>query len=1312
MRFLIPTDRVRVVYIGPRKRKIKRRPQGRGTRTQAVFEEEQMRTQFKGICCTVLSLLAVVLLLTVQGWAQGGTRGTIAISVSDPAGLMVNGATLKLVDLKTRDTRTAETLEKGNYTFSGLLGGVYSLVIEKSGFQTQHFDAIVVEAARTTDIFARLQVGGSNVTVEVSAENAPLVESTASAIGMNLDTKQIEDLPLGDRNISGLANYTAGAANGIFNGMKGASQTNTIDGVVATSSRGKDGGNFQPTNSPRIENIEEMVVQTDQLDLNQGFGQANMQVGFTTRRGGDKYHGRVFSDLQNSSFNAPGWSTDYYAALAGKDASRYRAKYHKNEFGGSVGGPVPYGSFKGKLFFFASYSQDSVPGSASASNSYPNASLQAGTYTYLGTDNANHTVDLYSLAGGLGIGARTAINANVQNEFTKINTAVKLGLAGKDSNDGLNVEDVTFNSAASKTWYYPTFRVDYNVKDNLRVNLAYNETKYSAPTGGMPLYPGSAYDATKSKIDSAAYTASLGVEWTIKPTLLNQLRGGYLYNASTNAAVQDGHYMDDVVWWAMPEISGTGSGDIHAGRVNTFYPLASLSDNLVWQHKSHSFLVGFSGYREQDHYWDNPQGYNNVVFGAVGGDPVASGFVDSTMPYSTGTQQNIAWNFYTLLSGRLNIIGLSDAVDRATGTFKPGSVNLDERQQAWGIFAQDSYRVTPHLTLNYGMRWDFTGDDHDLNGVYHSVTRDDVWGPTGYMNQFNPGSFKNASGTPAFTANSHAYSPWNISPQPAFGLSWNPTFKEGILGNLIGENKTVIRAGYSLRNYTESYQNFWNYASNQGAFFYNNTSTTAQAPVGGTQAKGTFAPGAYQWGDTIPASAWVTDYTTYQSSISEESLGFLHRDVEGLDKHIRQPYIQSWNLGVQRELGNKNAIEIRYVGNHGVEEWIPLNPNEVNVFENGFLSEFKLAQANAKASNGASFAGNNPATQLPIMSAAFGGDATQFTNQSFLTYLQYGNVGQFAHDLTNAGYMCNMLSGLQTPCANNAGIANSGNGPYASNFFVANPWAENGAGYAASSAAYMTSAGNSNYHSLQVEFRQHDFHGMNFTANYTFARNFGVRSIKGGDSSNFTLVTMRNMRMSYAPTDSDIRQTLNVMGTYDLPVGKGKLLDAHNKLANAVVGQWTLGTITTFHTGLPFQLTGGYQTFNDVADGGINLTGVSLQQLRKAVGIHRVQGQNYAYFIDPKYLSNTYMTSNTTPGTFAMRPWLWAPHVFNTDLSLSKGVSIREGVKFSLQGEFLNAFNHPTWGAGNVAVNAMGAGFGQTSPGGSRTIEVRANIEF
>jgi len=221
-----------------------------------------------------------------------------------------------LRDLSTNIVTKAETSDKGTHTFVNLSLGTYSLSVAKGGFKTQNFEAVVVQAAKTTDVNATLTVGTINETVEVTATATPVIETTTNQIGTVVDMKQIENLPIQGRDLAQLSQlvpgYTGGQNNegGTWNGLPAIDQGNSVDGTIGSTSRMKFGGNAAPAISPRLESIEEMTVQTEQLDMNQGFGQASMQVNFVTRRGGNKYHGRVFEDFRNAALNAQSWAND------------------------------------------------------------------------------------------------------------------------------------------------------------------------------------------------------------------------------------------------------------------------------------------------------------------------------------------------------------------------------------------------------------------------------------------------------------------------------------------------------------------------------------------------------------------------------------------------------------------------------------------------------------------------------------------------------------------------------------------------------------------------------------------------------------------------------------------------------------------------------------------------------------------------------------------------------------------------------------------------------------------------------------------
>jgi hypothetical protein len=1266
-------------------------------------------------------------------WAQHGSTGTVVVTILDQSGAVVPGVDLELQDIATNDLRKAVSGEVGTYSFVNLRIGTYKLKLSRTGYASQVFDAVIVQAAQTTNLNVTLKVGAAGETVVVVEAATPLVETTSSAISSTIDLKQIEQLPLGGRDLTQLANlvpgYTTTPQGGTWNGLPQTAQGNNIDGVISSTSRMKFGGNAEPNAIPRLESIAEMTIQTDQLDMNQGFGQANMQINFVTRRGTNAFHGRVFEDFRNTVLNANSWVNN---ALGQR-----KDRLILNEFGGSVGGPI----LKNKLFFFAGFSMSKQPGTTPASNTVMTAAAQQGNFTYSGgTINVLQAVNVYdsSLPG--------TVNSNVGSQLQAINSSLQYGKIGPVAGD-LNLNTINWQIPNPITYYFPTVRVDYNLSERYRFNFAFNETKFNQPGIAPPPFPGADFAKQAAGNKSVNYTASLGFDWVITPTLVNEFRGGYLYNATWwayNAAPL--YASNPTIAWAIAGSGATGSasGQSYQLPINTYYPLVNLSDTVTWQHGAHTLKFGFSGYREQDHYYNPPAGFNNYTLGIVNDDPAYGAFTTATFPGASQAELNEAANLYATLVGRISGVSGSYAYDRKTNQYGNGigAYNLDELSKAWGLFAQDSYRLRPNLTLNYGLRWDFTGDNHDLTSAYHQALPAAVFGGSGVWNLFNPGSLKGDM-NPALVATSHQYNAWNVSPQPSFGVVWNPR----------GDGKTVVRAGFSFRKYTEPYQYFWNNASDYGSFFYQFFSLNP----GNANVTGQFTPGSLTLptdpplagaGGVLPPFAVLPQ--TYQKVAPEAQFTFFSNtyanDAHGIDPKIKQPYTESWNLGIQRELGKNNVIEFRYAGNRSIHQWVALNINEVNIFENGFLKEFKNAQANLQicqadpgCSANPSFANQSLPGQaaLPLFDALFagepaGGDGhfSDYTNGLFTgNYLVNGQAGAMANIFTNnngaAPYFCNLVGSSFGPCATNAGYDGPGAG-MPINFFQVNPF-QSGA-----QTTYMTDKGYATYNSFQVDFRQKQWHGMQFDANYTWSHTLGTNPTNSWTGQN-TQFTLRNMRMSYGPT-LDLRHVFHALGTVDLPFGHGKQFLNSNKVLDKIVGGWTVGTIVTYQTGAPFQLQGGFNTYNDYADGGIVLNGVTSSQLQQSVGVHRVSGAPFVDIINPKYLVSpgggganpAYITPNTTPGTFGLTPWLHGPHFFNADLSLAKSIPIRENIRFSLQGEFLNAFNHPNFGipggwpgcGSGCPFSIQNFGFGTAGPvtnyanNGARLIELRANIEF
>jgi hypothetical protein len=1337
--------------------------------------------------------VAVLLCFGVSSvFGQMTSQGTVTVIVFDQQANIVQGAKLELTDAASNELRTGETLQGGNFNFAGLPAGTYRLSVSKPGFKSSVIDTVVVQSNRTTDLKVTLEVGQVVEKVVVNVEAAPLVETTASSLASTIDIKQIEQLPLEGRDISSLAFLTPGftgtPGNGTWNGLPLVAQGNNIDGVLASTSRMKFAGNAAPGLQARLEGIEEMTVQTGQTDLSQGLGTASMQVNFITRRGSNDYHGRIFEDFRNTVLNANSWFNNASAPDNPDGKPTPRNPIILNDFGGNVGGRI----IRDKLFFFGSFAMSKQPGgyTAGSGEQLLSSTAQQGIYTTLNSPATNTgpaigtQFNLFQIAQSCptticATPLPSSVNSNpggIADQFALVNKNVTAGTLAPIN---ANLNSISWQVHSPVTTYFPAVRVDYNITQKLKLNFSLQMTKINQPGASAPPLPGGDFASQEGLNKSNNYITSFGLDWTVTPNLINQFRGGYYYNAfwygvgskpvwapPTNAP--------QVSYAALCPGCNLVSGQAFTLPVSTYYPIFNVVDNAAWTHGNHTITFGFDWYREQDHYWNPPDGINNLTLGLNAADPAFAWF-DS---YLSGIGMNSsdrasAEALYADLAGRVvNVAPIGSGFPYNTkstqyATDAGSAYNLNELQKGWGLYAQDSFRITPHLTVNYGLRWDFTGDDHDLTSAYHGADASGIYGPSGVGNVFKPGTLTGDM-NPAYVARSHQYNAWNVSPQPTIGLAWNPNYSQGFLGKLMGGSDTVIRAGFDIKRFTEPYQYFWNNASNHGMAFFQYYKFAAT----GTPGPGQFQAGSLTLGDPnnpiLPHDPRFT-YTpdAYSASIPESVYTWNYGwGAAGIDPHIQQPYVMEWNLGIQRALGRSNVLELRYVGHRSVHQWMQTNPNEVNIFENGFLTEFKHAQANLAACMASAACAANPSfaynsslpgsVPLPIFDAAFscptnlGSGCTpgaDYTSTAFTIPLTQGAAGAVASTLaqpfgTGPGsppYICNLVGDSLSPCASSYGYTTAG--AYPLNFFQANPLG-NGGG----TESWQVAQAYGNYHALQVDFRQRAWHGLQFDVNYTWSHTLGLQpeNYQGAAAAWLgatNVFTLRNLRLNYGPTTFDLRHVVHASGTYDLPFGRGKAFLNQPGVVDKIVGGWTVGTIALFQTGAPFQLFGGYNTFNDSADGGLVLSGVTKSQLQNAIGVYPISGANYVSIINPKLLTGNTSANcnstvagicqNTTPGTFGINPWLYGPHIWNFDMSLAKVVPITERVRFTFQVEALNVFNHTNFtipagaplgfGSGNITSSAFGqagtlclrCNLSTPDPNyGARLLELRANISF
>lgn len=1213
-----------------------------------------------------MKTLLLFLMMAFSLSAQISGDGRIVGSVQDSSGAAIPGVLLTLQNANTGSSQSVTSAANGGFVFTTLPPGTYNLSASLKGFETALYKGVVVDAARTTNQVVTLNVGQVSETVQVTGA-APVLQTTSTTISNTVEQKQLEDLPLSGRDTLPFALLSAGAQQGVtsrdstFEGMPGASINITLNGIANNAQRFKSGGtSFFAFVTPRLETVEEVTVSTSNLGAD-ATGQGAMAIQYVSKSGTNSFHGEAFWQHSNSALNANNWFND---------ANRIKKPvYIQNDVGGTIGGPI----LKNRLFFFFSYAEQITPSSGQYSALVLNPAAQGGTFSYIGTDRVTRSVNLLNLAGQNGF--PSTVNPVMATQLQRIQQSASTGAL---SPSDLITNQLVWVAPQPVTNYYPMGKIDWLITQNLRFNVSdtWSRNFNAAGFRGTTL-PGSFQQQQSYGQIANPYIATAGLTWTIKPNLVNDFNFGIqgtqeTFNTGFDLSTFQPRLMTFPLGLAsgLEELNGLQQGNTFQARNN---PVWNLYDNLRWEKGSHSLSFGGNWIRSFVHTSSTgAAGIPRYTFGVTSADPVNAIFNSTNLPAISQTDLANATNLYALLTGRVNNVTINrnlDARSHQYANFQP--IYTTELMKSFGLYFADSWRVSRSFTLNYGLRWDFQGDNENPNGVYTSPTVADLFGPSGSIagspytpNLFDPGSLSGVQ-NPAIYQRSKAYNADNFNPAPHIGFAWNPSFQQGILARILGDRKSVLRGGYSLNYYSEGMLSFTDLVGNNPG----PTQTATVTP--GVN----FAPGSLSVSDPIPAATAFPTSFTFPLALS--NFAFANRTVGSIDPNIKAPYVQTWSFGIQREVKEGTVVEVRYAGNHGVHLWHAYNVNEVNIYENGFLSQFQTAQQNLSinraAGKGNTFANNGlpGQTPTPIFGTAFAGltPAQGFSNTSFVSLLQTGQAGSLANQLAQtANYFCNMVGSSFSPCRARGSTAP---GPYPINFFQLDPYV--------ATANFLTSDSFSNYNGLQVEVRQRFWHGLTSNGNYTYSHSLTDRYSKSVDNiANFT--TLRDRRLDYGPSPFDLRHVIQIYGTYDIPFGKGRMFSLNNRVIEAIAGNWTLGSIFRFQTGLPFRLSSGQLTVNQQDSGVIPL--VSTSALQNNVGVFKT-GNPYVYYLNPQTIASngranpSYLALPTTAGQFGSFIYLYGPHFITDDLSIAKSASIFERVRMEIRAEMVNAFNHP-----------------------------------
>lgn len=1287
--------------------------------------------KFQAVALVVFAL-ALVFFVAGPAIAQVSPTGTLVGTVTDPSGAIVPGATVTATGATTGTTVTATSGADGRFVIASMAPGEYNVTVTKDGFKTGVFTAVKITVGLTYELKAKLEIGGASTTVTVES-GAQVLHTATASISSTVQGPEITQLPFTSRNASDLAILDPGAQtagnprNTSFNGLPKGSINITEDGINTQDNLLKSSDGFFAIISPRVDDISEFSISTAANSASQT-GEGAIQISMVSQQGSNQFHGGAWEYFRNTYLNA----NYYFTNLAGSP----RQIIKSNQFGFKIGGPI----LKNKLFFFGDLDMYRFPHSVARNPIVPTTQTANGIMAYNATSPQAANPNAWTTCAGtsctanlLAMATATGHNATPdslsQSLFAAMASAATAPGVTSQGGSAPYLSVLTFQNSGIDHRNFPDIRFDYDISKNHSIEFAYHYDHFTSNPDFL-----NGFDAT---LPVAPFSAGVGGQisnrnlfvgawrWTIGSNKSNELRFGI-----QSAPVS---FFPNLSLSPYPSAS-TNLGNIHirprfangnsAIVTEPFHSFATqgrntalgqLIENFGWNKGSHFLSFGMTGTDLRFNDFFASALVANVNLGVDTSDPAATMFTGGNLPGMSAADINAAEQIYANVVGDVSGYSASLNLNHSTRQFQSGLPRLDKVSQLeMGFYASDSWQVRPGFTFNYGLRWEYEGIPNDLLNQYFNLAGgySAAFGVSGLNNLFKPGTLTGT--TPSFVLNGSKtwYNKYYKSFAPTVGLAWQPGFENNLYRKVFGTaGQTVFRAGYSISFDRNGLNNFQSLAPGNGGF------SGSQAMNPGT----VNGPGEFVAGSVALHSLSFQNVAQTPAAFSTSFAIQPANNPGGVNVYnpnLHAPYVQSWSAGIQRQIGSNMALEVRYVGNHGVGLWEQADLNETNIFENGFLTEFKNAasnlavcQATSGCNTGFADAGLAGQVSLPILQAAFTGSQAVSTSSKFFTNgiferdLTLGLAGSFANSLAKNStltFICNMAGTNAFPGVLCPGTATPAGAGFPKNFFLTNPDATGG-------AFVIYNGAQSTYNAMQVVFRRRLSSGLQFDAGYTFSHSL-TNQYASSSASFYQFRTLRNPSLDKGPAPFDLRHSFKMESLWSLPFGPGHRLSTGNSFVNRLIGGWSLNTINRWQTGRVDLLTGGLGgTFNG-NDGGVNIVGMSMSQLQgqlhliktpdsfnSKTGLNNAPGEVF-YF--PANLLTTPLVKGggaanpavlqacSTPGTFCGRPFIYGPSFFRADWSLVKDTKITEKTSFELRLNALNVFNNQNFYYGGPAVTA------------------------
>ena len=1302
---------------------------------------------------TALTFLTLFL-LSVPVIAQD-ISGQLKGIVTDQQGAVVVGANVTATHVETNTSQNVITNSEGQFIFPKVRLGRYTVTVEAASFRRALVQDVVVEVGGIADLNVPLQVGSLSEQIEITAGAAQEVINTTNAeISTVVDDRRVLDLPLDGRNAAHLALQQAGvfferSPDGqgdklIVNGQRHRSLDVTLDGVDTQDNLNRASSVMldQPLLALSAENVQEFRVVTGVASAE--FSRGGAQISAVTRAGTNRFRGSIFEFYRNTVFNA----NEFFNNAASPAVERPPLTRH--QFGGRIGGPI----FKNKTFFFLGYEQTRESKGIPVNRTVYTAEARQGIFRYL--TGLRNTPENVAANPGLirsvnmlecSAAVQAAISRFcVDSRFNANNLASPdpfirdevFGLIPLPNNfnigDGLNTGGFRFNAPAVTRVHLPAFRLDhrFNDKHSFFGTINYNDRDIQGDfiNDREPQYPGQrplGARLTHSRAFSGTFISAFS------PLMVNEFRLGVIgaENAFLITQPFDTPFALDLNTLADPYDFENGD-EVRDNRT------VHVRDVMTWVKGSHQMKFG-GEWRDR---WLDTYDYDfifpagsidfNTTNAAVGFTAAnlqrLSRLNSSESPIIDTTDQGAARGLINNLVGAIGAVDMRFNVSSLDSGFIPGApTRRTYRNREFDAFFQDTWNFRKNLTLNLGLRWEYSGIPYETNGflLIPEGGFDAVYGVSGEAGFFNPGVFEGPPCSslqglprPRTTANavslittcatkyvlgssSNGTPLWNRDLNnfgPVVSVAWDP----------FGDGKTSVRAGFRISYFQDAFAVIeLNVDDNEGLQV-----TQSCIPTDGTCINDPlFLRNVATTGPPLPA------VPTFQLPASRSILDAAAQDFRTYQPDLGTPNYREWTIGVQREIFKNAAIEVRYVGNRGRELRRIADFNEINIFAKDtvtgktFLESFLIAQQNLACNNASTVTANQGRFDTlnlpcsianPLMDALIAGEQSRMRSRpTLLDALAFNAPGEFAFRLMHSETSTpntGLPAGDRIRGGTFWGAVLAGRLPV--NFFQVNP-------FIGSSRAFV-SDGTSSYDSLQVEFTQRFSKGVTFQANYTFARSIADYD---GDANELLNDTRPSSVVNPGSTEQYImpRHQFNANWVAELPFGRGKhFFSGANGLVQRLVGDWQFGGIVSFRTGRPLGITSGIGTFHRSAisgDNTVNLSqALSLNELSALTGQRDISGG--IFWFDPcmsTFTGAACQDSDAISGLFQLptagelgelpQTVLWGPKRFNFDFNVSKRIRIDETRNVEFRWEVFNAFNNVNFA--NPVTDIFSPSFGQ-----------------